>query len=276
MPRRLPRSLAWTLLALALSSFAVGVVWEARALDHMQQHPYLVNVLSGMTGFATSALVITLGVDRVLRREHLRRWGRMMGQAVGRIQADLMDIVEWHLSDGRIRRERHRYGYAEGLLDTHLLVRTLVTVADRGGLRGPVDRHRLESLLRVVDELLAVSVPAFERAFDVLADPAVERAVAEIRHGRDLLSEGVDGDPAQVDTRALLLGSIELVRALTAVATYRPYRKMVLRRQRLRGARRAKEGATGSGGEVEDDLDVLRSGGVGGGVLGQRHAPGDQ
>ncbi|MEV4493660.1 hypothetical protein AB0K04_26520 [Micromonospora coxensis] len=230
MPPRLPRSVTWSLLAIALSSFLAGVGWERFAAGTMQGHPYLVNLLSGLTGFSTSALVVTLGVDRFLRRDHVRRWGRMMAEAVGRISSDVLDVIEWCLTDGSYRRRPERR-YGGGLLDTGLLVETMSRLSERG-LRG-VDGSRLPPLRTILEQLLTVSVPAFDRAFDVVADPAVEEALSEIRGGAERLSDDdIDRDELKSALLTVLLGLTELVHAYQAVQTYQLYRASVARRGR--------------------------------------------
>lgn len=231
MPPRLPRSVAWSLLAIALSSFLAGVGWERFAAGTMQAHPYLVNLLSGLTGFSTSALVVTLGVDRFLRRDHVRRWNRVMGEAVGRISSDILDVVEWYLTDGSYRRRPERR-YGGGLLDTGLLVETMSRLSERG-LRAGVDGSRLPPLRSILEQLLTVSAPAFDRAFDVVADPAVEQALGEIRGGAERLSDDdLDRDELRSALLSVLLGLTELVKAYQAVETYRLYRASVARRDR--------------------------------------------
>ncbi|TDC84865.1 hypothetical protein E1193_04725 [Micromonospora sp. KC606] len=235
MPPRLPRAVAWGLFGIALSSLLAGVGWETFAGGTMQEHPYLVNVLSGLTGFSTSALVVTLGVNRFLRRDHVRRWGPAMGEAVGRIQSDILDVVEWYLTGGSHRRRpQRRHG---GLLDSAMLVDTMSRLSERG-LPAGLDPRRLPPLRAILEQLLTVSVPAFDRAFDVVADPAVEQALSEIRGGAEQLSDDdIDRDDLKSALLSVMLGLAELGRAYEAVQTYRLYRASVAGRDRARRGR---------------------------------------
>ncbi|MGB2568440.1 hypothetical protein ACPFP2_08320 [Micromonospora citrea] len=235
MPPRLPRSVAGSLFVIALSSFLAGVGWERFAAGTMQEHPYLVNLLSGLTGFSTSALVVTLGVNRFLRRDHVRRWGRAMGEAVGRIESDILDVVEWYLTGGSYRRRpQRRYG---GLLDDDGRVVDMMLRLSERGLRAGLDGSRLPPLRTILEQLLTVSVPAFDRAFDVVADPAVEQALSEIRGGLEQLSDDIDRDELKSALLSVMLGLTELVKAYQALETYQLYRASEARRDRARRER---------------------------------------
>ncbi|MGW1058979.1 hypothetical protein [Micromonospora rubida] len=229
MPPRLPRSVAWSLFAIALSSFVVGVGWETFAGDNMQHHPYLVNVLSGMTGFSSSALVVTLGVSRFLRREYVRRWSPVMGDAVGRVSEDMTDVHRWFLLEGPVL-PRQPWRRGGPLLDDELYFRTLRLVNEHG-VPEAVSREQLDVLLRLLDRLLTRSVPAFEKAFDVVAEPDLDRVVGELRRIAEVLSDGVEGDALQGALLEVLLGTGELLKALAAGENYRLHKASVLRRR---------------------------------------------
>ncbi|MEV6306855.1 hypothetical protein AB0M02_46180 [Actinoplanes sp. NPDC051861] len=74
MQQRLPPSVLLGLAALAASTFAVGLFLEQVALGFLQRHPYVVNLLSGATGFSTSALVIALLFNRAVVTHRAEQW----------------------------------------------------------------------------------------------------------------------------------------------------------------------------------------------------------
>jgi hypothetical protein len=72
MTQPVPRLLLVALAVLGGLSLTVGVVLEVRCLGILQRHPYLVNTLSGVTGFAASGLVAGVIVGRLAESERQR------------------------------------------------------------------------------------------------------------------------------------------------------------------------------------------------------------
>lgn len=60
MQQRLPPSVLVGLAALAVSTFGIGLLLEFVALGFLQQHPYIVNLLSGATGFQPAHWLLPL------------------------------------------------------------------------------------------------------------------------------------------------------------------------------------------------------------------------
>lgn len=69
MSRRAPRVVLWTLVFVLISSFALSVYLEQRALPWLQDHPIMVNLLSGVVGFSAAFLVVALVFNWFAERE---------------------------------------------------------------------------------------------------------------------------------------------------------------------------------------------------------------
>lgn len=82
MPHRAPKSLLFGLAALAASSFASGLLLERCCLSYLEDHPFLVNLLSSLTSFAAGVLWIALVFNRLAKRDEFRR-----------MEADLMALL---------------------------------------------------------------------------------------------------------------------------------------------------------------------------------------
>ena len=100
MLRRAPRSLLVITALIAVTSLTLGLYLEWRQLAWLQKHPIMTNLLSGVVGFATATLVVTVlfnwlhDLDRA-RRLHdpvAREWKQ--AAATARATFDLMITPE--------------------------------------------------------------------------------------------------------------------------------------------------------------------------------------
>lgn len=69
-----PRWVLTALATLAVTTFTIGLALEARASSWLSHHPYLVNLLSSITGFSTGGLVAAILLRRLTRQAREKRW----------------------------------------------------------------------------------------------------------------------------------------------------------------------------------------------------------
>jgi hypothetical protein len=91
--QRLPPSVLVALATLAGSTFIIGLALEEAALGFLQRHPYIVNLLSGATGFSTSALVIAVVLNRAVTAYHADQWRSEAWSAMQGLQYEV-DAME--------------------------------------------------------------------------------------------------------------------------------------------------------------------------------------
>ncbi|WP_214412055.1 hypothetical protein [Sphaerisporangium fuscum] len=70
---RLPKSLLIALSLVSIGSFACSLYLEATRLDFLQAHPIMVNLISGVVGFSTAAVVVGVGFNWYTTRIHAGR-----------------------------------------------------------------------------------------------------------------------------------------------------------------------------------------------------------
>jgi len=103
VPRRIPRSLILVLATIAVLSFAVSLYLEFRQLNFLQAHPIMVNLISGVVGFSSGFLTLSIGVNWFLERQWIiERLGVMDGplhMAEGYIRAKKAGGLRQMLSD---------------------------------------------------------------------------------------------------------------------------------------------------------------------------------
>ncbi|WP_033262622.1 hypothetical protein [Amycolatopsis vancoresmycina] len=68
----MPRLLLLLLGAGAVLSFAASLYLEAHYLGFLQNHPIMVNLISGVVGFCTASLVVAVGFNWFVRRSNRR------------------------------------------------------------------------------------------------------------------------------------------------------------------------------------------------------------
>ncbi len=65
----MPRALLVGLALLALTSFSVSVYLEFHELDYLQSHPIMVNLISGVVGFSSGFLTLSIVINWLIERK---------------------------------------------------------------------------------------------------------------------------------------------------------------------------------------------------------------
>lgn len=84
-----PRRLIAGLFGVAVASLAAGIYLELEHAAVLVAHPYLVNLLSGITSFAAGGLTLSLVVDRMVAASRRRRWSAV----VSRLRISLLSCL---------------------------------------------------------------------------------------------------------------------------------------------------------------------------------------
>lgn len=200
MSGRLPPLLLLPLATMSVLSFAAGIWLEARHLTFLQNHPYVVNLLSSITGFSTSALVVAVGISSFLDRERAGRWEAAMRTSLAAVAAEVEAIED--IGETALGGEIATRGAAPLLarrLDSRL-VWLLAEMLRQDHMKNFVtpDTNRLSGHLL---DLLDVALPGMLRAFDI-DNPDVHQAAVELRHRMNLYTRADSRNP-QSDQRLL-------------------------------------------------------------------------
>ncbi|MFF4620207.1 hypothetical protein [Nonomuraea jabiensis] len=96
----MPNSLLVTLAVLSATSFLGALYLEHTQLDFLLGHPIMVNLISGVIGFSTAAVVVGAGFNWYAKRAHASRYARLINTSLYRIFEDWTPL---HRSDLRSR-----------------------------------------------------------------------------------------------------------------------------------------------------------------------------
>jgi hypothetical protein len=155
MALKIPKRILPVLGFLSLTSFLLGIYLEGQHLQTLERHPYLSNVLSGVTGFCTSALVITVVIDQYVNKERLEQYAPEIGHVVDFINYHLRSLAQNHYSVGQVAPE-YRLQKTSKPLDRILCkspVDAPLRIYDQLGIE---DVLPLMSLARDTEELIRI------------------------------------------------------------------------------------------------------------------------
>lgn len=78
MPPKLPRPLLLALVIISITSFTLSLYVEIYHLPFLQNHPIMANLLSGVVGFSTAAIVVGIGFNRFHVRANIQASRRLI------------------------------------------------------------------------------------------------------------------------------------------------------------------------------------------------------
>jgi hypothetical protein len=146
---KLPRGLIFILALTAAGSFALSMYLENYHLAFLQNHPISVNLISGVVGFSTAALVVSIG---------FKWWARLEEQT--RIQRALMPLFDARMMLGDICYDFRDSGivhadYPRGRRSLRALAarRKVFETVRRVKQRGLIIPAEAESVLAELDEM---------------------------------------------------------------------------------------------------------------------------
>jgi hypothetical protein len=195
MQQRLPPSVIRALAAVAALTFLAGLCLEQTALDFLQRHPYIVNLLSGLTGFSISALVVAIFFDRAITAERAEQWRSAAWNAaktwhrhIHAIEA-LIDAPSTEPQSGeddfRAHRE-HQFGLRADVLTDIVRARGGVGLLLANEARLPRsipfrEPGGEEAFIGQAQALADHVLDPIVKAFDAAGDPEVSQQVAKLR-----------------------------------------------------------------------------------------------
>ena len=194
LQQRLPPSVMRALGTVAILTFLAGVCLEQAALGFLQRHPYIVNLLSGMTGFSASALVVAVLFNRAITADRAGRWKMAAKAAATASQQRILkmeSLLDAPPAQPRFgedefawRRERELGLRADVLTDV-LLARGGFGLVLGGEMPLPKKLpFRNESATRIfLDEATTLADQLKDPllvAFDAAGDPGVAHAAGEL------------------------------------------------------------------------------------------------
>ncbi|MBX6750413.1 MAG: hypothetical protein IRY85_12220 [Micromonosporaceae bacterium] len=188
-----PRSVILVLALMAVVSFGVGLWLEFFRGDWLQNHPYLSDLLSGVTGFSTSALVAVVALNAVIRRARVKQWSVEMARS-------LQDAAHGATRIANAVRSlvgEPRFGDADSMRTDPLI--GLKQVADDIRSRGPrvgqltdVQADEWRTLLRRVGRFTSLVMPRIVTAFDCHENPQIVGPWRTIESDVALLTQAQD------------------------------------------------------------------------------------
>lgn len=89
---RIPKVTIVILATVAVASFLAGALLDIWLPDVLGSHPYFANLLSGVTGFASSAIAVIVVFNRILRRSRAQEWLVEMEHSLTRL-GDFLILV---------------------------------------------------------------------------------------------------------------------------------------------------------------------------------------
>ncbi|MFI5491344.1 hypothetical protein [Actinoplanes sp. NPDC051859] len=178
MPDRLPAKILFSLAFLAFASLAAGLWLESSSLRFLQGHPYLVNLLSSITGFSTSILVVALGFNWLTSKERIRKRRYIIGAALGRALEHMIAIAILPLEradDGSNFSGRAFYGQ---VVDKDFFFNVLMT-------------HReifedsvidVDKLVHHASQLTGDALPALQLELRTEDEVSFQKSIVEFQH----------------------------------------------------------------------------------------------
>jgi uncharacterized membrane protein YqgA involved in biofilm formation len=73
MQQRLPRALLVVLMLIVILTFMGSLYLESEKLALLQAHPIMVNLISGVVGFSSGLLVLSIGLNWFIDRQSCKR-----------------------------------------------------------------------------------------------------------------------------------------------------------------------------------------------------------
>lgn len=169
-----PRSVILVLALMAVLSFGVGLWLEFFRGEWLQNHPYLSDILSGVTGFSTSALVAVVALNAVIRRARIKQWSVEMVRSLQAAASSAEGIANAVRSlVGEPRHENVDW------LRTDLLSELKRLAGDIGSRAAGLDRQidtqpeDWQALQRRVARFTSHVMPRIVNAFEAHEDPNI-------------------------------------------------------------------------------------------------------
>lgn len=226
-----PRSIVVVLSLMAAISFAAGVWLEFAHRGELQNHPYFSNLLSGVTGFSTSALAAVVVLNVVVHKARNKRWGVQMVrslQAAASSAEGIANVLATLVGEPPL-------GNADWMQDDLLtgLVRLATEIRSRSRNLDPNIAPQPEdwqTLIRRVTRFTAYVMPRIEPAFNLGEDPKIVAPLQDVENDLGMLGHlggyGTYGNTRQNHTAQRMCARLaDLLEAIaqnsSVVADYR-------------------------------------------------------
>jgi len=206
---------------MATLSFAAGLWLELAHRDELQGHPYFSNLLSGVTGFSTSALAAVVALNVVVRRARIKQWRVEMvrsmqaaaSSAEGIANALASLVGEPRLGDADWMRDDVLRGLTGLATDIRSKSRSL-------SMDATTQPEDWQTLIRRVTRFTTYVMPRVDKAFEPGEDPRIVAPWQNIENDLGMLGQlGSDrgyGNARQMNTARHMCERVaDLLEAIT-------------------------------------------------------------